>query len=775
MNKDYFLNEEGQPINVVQERGYNESDVMSQKSITEEFDKYDIFINNMSYNEIEINSLKKHFAKKLDINGDLESTGVEYYVTDYIPVQPLLTNIEYSLRCNDGDSLLIAAYDIDKKHIDDNDVENNHYTWKSGKWSAGVNTHYIRVSFAVLEDGMSTFNVTGFTDKFINQIKSCIKECDKSVLTILGAPTEFGFSTDSNLIRSDYRSTFGIGRIKAIDLSASSPAIVFYNKLYSVISTHTVDELKNGLEVPLNACFYIISSYSHSYNPVAFENFKFEEYYYGNRMSDTVLSSSIEIYNKKHECMVGCYYFGGWSNTCIPNGHITNLLIDEYRDRKPVWGWVNHGGYSADAWLISPNISLPSVANLTLTINHIALFHTDKDQLTLYIKRSTETDWTPLDMSLPDAYKAVSTNTPINIAPYAGSNVQIAFRYKNKEGVIPIWEIKSIEILSNSNIVFSRLFTDSAQCDFNSTDNLIWSATYDEEYNVGMKGDSYDIRNSEHIEKEIQLAKYNGIDYFVIDWYYFDDSSSININNIEKAYNHRALYAFMKACNKYQMNFCLCICNHEGFEIKGEENWKRTLDFISDNYFSDSQYLRVDNKPVLFVYEPTCTQGFISNLKDYTISNLDLKGIIWIALGAYVAGYDYFSWYSIVPTTEGIPEKRAFREIVDFTLNEAWSPETTFSPTIKIPLLTCGWDRRPWFPSGDIGFNWYVPDLQEWKRFLRAAFQTVKRTIPIGFRTILIYAWNENGEGAYLMPTDGDKSASLLRAIKEIKSEENME
>jgi hypothetical protein len=35
-------------------------------------------------------------------------------------------------------------------------------------------------------------------------------------------------------------------------------------------------------------------------------------------------------------------------------------------------------------------------------------------------------------------------------------------------------------------------------------------------------------------------------------------------------------------------------------------------------------------------------------------------------------------------------------------------------------------------------------------------------------RIVLIYAWNELGEGGYLVPTKGDPEAAKLKAIKEV-------
>ena len=54
----------------------------------------------------------------------------------------------------------------------------------------------------------------------------------------------------------------------------------------------------------------------------------------------------------------------------------------------------------------------------------------------------------------------------------------------------------------------------------------------------------------------------------------------------------------MKARNKHKMKFALLIANHQGARIEGEDNWLKAMDYMAEIYFQDSQYLKVENKPV---------------------------------------------------------------------------------------------------------------------------------------------------------------------------------
>ena len=67
---------------------------------------------------------------------------------------------------------------------------------------------------------------------------------------------------------------------------------------------------------------------------------------------------------------------------------------------------------------------------------------------------------------------------------------------------------------------------------------------------------------------------------------------------------------------------------------------------------------------------------------------------------------------------------------------------------------------------------WYFPDRtpEAFGKFLQSSIdwmdQNPDRTTKE--RIVLVYAWNEFGEGGYLAPTKGDPEAKYLRALKEV-------
>jgi len=78
-----------------------------------------------------------------------------------------------------------------------------------------------------------------------------------------------------------------------------------------------------------------------------------------------------------------------------------------------------------------------------------------------------------------------------------------------------------------------------------------------------------------------------------------------------------------------------------------------------------------------------------------------------------------------------------------------------------MPTVTAGWDKRPW--EGPRGLNqqpgWYFPDRTpgQFADFLRDAIQWIDQHAEetTTERIVLIYAWNEFGEGGYIASDQG--------------------
>jgi len=86
-----------------------------------------------------------------------------------------------------------------------------------------------------------------------------------------------------------------------------------------------------------------------------------------------------------------------------------------------------------------------------------------------------------------------------------------------------------------------------------------------------------------------------------------------------------------------------------------------------------------------------------------------------------------------------------------------------------MPVVTVGWDKRPWEDAADPKTHAaYYPDRTPAQvgEFITRAVKWMDQhpdKTPKE-RIVFLYAWNENGEGGYLTPTKGMGDA-YLRAV----------
>lgn len=288
----------------------------------------------------------------------------------------------------------------------------------------------------------------------------------------------------------------------------------------------------------------------------------------------------------------------------------------------------------------------------------------------------------------------------------------------------------------------------------------------------GWRNDDLEI-----MERQIDLAADSGVDFFLFCWYWKDNKRPINVAAIENDHHHKSMELFMKAKNRHRLKYALLIANHAGAEIQGKENWEEGTRYWS-RFFNDPQYMTVDDKPLLVLF----ASG------DNAIDNETLESMQEIAKeegltnGISIAGCDeparskpgftYSTHYNVTLGYASGSEEHSFQELID-RAKPRWKG-TEEQP--YIPVINSGWDNRPW--EGPHGLDnskntsWYFPDSSPalFKNFLTDAIQWMddNPTKTTKERIVLIYAWNELGEGGYLVPTKGDPDAAKLQVIKEV-------
>ena len=284
----------------------------------------------------------------------------------------------------------------------------------------------------------------------------------------------------------------------------------------------------------------------------------------------------------------------------------------------------------------------------------------------------------------------------------------------------------------------------------------------------GWRDDSIEI-----MERQIDLAADHGVAFFSFCWYWHDNGQAIDETGIREDPLHTSLELFLKAKNNHRMKFCLLVANHQGYEIKGAANWKRAGEFWMP-YLTHQQHLTIGGKPLIVVFSQQGgdKDGFAA--MQATARKVGLPGlaIAGCADASGEMGFTHRTHYNVVPGYDSGSEAHKYAELA--TANRAQWKGGPAQP--YLPIVTAGWDKRPW--EGPAGLNqkpgWYYPDRtpEQFADFLREAVgwmdthpdQTTEE------RLVLVYAWNEFGEGGHIAPTKGDPDGKYLKALRSVVS-----
>ena len=279
------------------------------------------------------------------------------------------------------------------------------------------------------------------------------------------------------------------------------------------------------------------------------------------------------------------------------------------------------------------------------------------------------------------------------------------------------------------------------------------------------------------MERQLDLAADHGVDFFAFCWYWTEEGLPYTPEGIAADSKHTSLGLYLEAANKERVKFCLLIANHAPLRIEGLDAWKTAIDDHWIPYLLDEQAVTVDGKPLIIIYDSsTVADGAL----DYFQQQARAAGLPGISVAGCCKagpddGFQLAVSYNTIPGYEtDEPEAKDYEVLVKAN-QESWGGIPNFP---HIPTVTIAWDKRPW--DGPEGGNFgagskpgwhYTGDTPErFGDYVRSAItwmdehpeETIKE------RMVLLYAWNENGEGGYLMPTKGDPEASYLKEIAKI-------
>lgn len=304
---------------------------------------------------------------------------------------------------------------------------------------------------------------------------------------------------------------------------------------------------------------------------------------------------------------------------------------------------------------------------------------------------------------------------------------------------------------------------------------LPWFAQLEGGDHVRIDGDTDAI-----MQREIAYAAEAGLDY----WAFLDYGPGSEMTH---AFNR-----YLAARDKQGIRYCFI---EEGASVdgRGPQDWPRIV-----AHFKEPDYLKVlDGRPLLYVFAKPKKRGreVFDDLRRVTVA-AGLPQPYLVLLGWNPAedrekwGFDAISEYAAVGTGYSL-HPASYARLTSFHVRhelwEKWERERT--PCIT--FATTGWDTRPRQERPPSWCRWITatPDStppeqqkplldnatarpEEIAQHLREALAWTQAHRDLNpANAILIYGWNENDEGGWLIPTlgaDGRPDDSRVKALGKV-------
>lgn len=317
----------------------------------------------------------------------------------------------------------------------------------------------------------------------------------------------------------------------------------------------------------------------------------------------------------------------------------------------------------------------------------------------------------------------------------------------------------------------------------------------------------YDESKPETAAKEIDLAADAGIDVFIYDWYWAN----------KKPIQHEGLEnGILKAPNRDRIKFAVMWAYHDRdvpFQSAfGEEKkhylWKlertpedflEAFEYCAKKYFTEPTYWRKDGHPFFSMYAcdsfvkdmggPEKTKAVLERaqaiVKAMGLPSVHFNAMVYNAdysKASIAAGFHSTTVYSMhgYHYKKGEKMELAREFIMEYAdlmkaMVDVNSALAKVSP-MHIPLVQRGWDCTPRCDPKE-PFPWrksHYPYMGIYANVTPAKFEAALRSIkalaladPKKPGAVLINAWNEYTEGAWLVPDTRDGDA-YLRAVERV-------
>ncbi len=286
------------------------------------------------------------------------------------------------------------------------------------------------------------------------------------------------------------------------------------------------------------------------------------------------------------------------------------------------------------------------------------------------------------------------------------------------------------------------------------------------------------------VDQNIDQAAGAGVGFFAFDWYNLSHAryaTDLTLNN--------ALTYYLKSRHRSRLKFCLNFVDQNPFMPHAGDWYGLVHTWIT--YFKQPDYVRVNGKPLFIIFSPEHMRGIfgssdnVHRALDYLRGAVRKAGLpgVTIAVGATVTphgnpynygriaheGYDITTGYNYHATggeqyNKPVPYSALVQENAGM-----WTRVAYNLPQPYIPVVTMGWDQRFSYRELKTKIVYAGRTPAQFACYASTARRWIdthpSRTVPE--RIVLVFAWNEIGEGSGLIPNhvDGYAYGNVIRQV----------
>lgn len=279
----------------------------------------------------------------------------------------------------------------------------------------------------------------------------------------------------------------------------------------------------------------------------------------------------------------------------------------------------------------------------------------------------------------------------------------------------------------------------------------------------------YNESSPEVIDWQIKWSVENGIQYYLVDWYWNKGSRHLE----------HWIQGFQQARYKSYLKWAMMWANHNGPGSHSLEDQAKVTKYWIDNYFKTPEYYTIDGKPVVMIWSPAgmdrdviaiekkkgneLAQGEgvkkLLDLSQKMAKEAGLKGIYFVAMkwpeastnAADIqwladAGFEMTSIYHFMDDGGKAVTRRKFDfDLVVDASKPFWEARNKTDILPFLPNLATGWDDRPWNDHCWIAERTpakFGEICRQFKQFSKES----------GIKRAVLAPVNEWGEGSYAEP-----------------------